>query len=139
EAAAVSIRGVIESAGAESPDPALLGAYVEISIAAGDLAAARAAADELTRIAAEIDASLLLAIATRAAGAVMLAEDKLKPALALLREAWALWQQLDVPYEAARVRALLGQVCDRVGDHETAHMHFQAARSDFGRLGAGPD
>ncbi len=139
EAAAVSIRGVIGSPGAESPDPALLGAYVEISIADGDLAAARAAADELTRIAAEIDAAHLLAIATRAGGAVMLAEDKLKPALALLREAWALWQQLEVPYEAARVRALLGRVCDRVGDHETAHMHFQAARSDFGRLGAAPD
>jgi DNA-binding NarL/FixJ family response regulator len=56
-----------------------------------------------------------------------------------LREAWAIWQQLEAPYESARVRVLIGRVCQRLGDHETARMHFHAARSAFGRLGAAPD
>ena len=63
----------------------------------------------------------------------------MKAALALLREAWALWQRLETPYEAARVRVLIGQVCERLGDHETAGMHFHAARSVFGQLAAAPD
>lgn len=145
DAATALIRGVIDSAGSlwglgsGSSRPRLLGPYVEILIASDDLDTARAAADELTRIAATIDAPILLATSTQATGAVLFAEGKMKAALALLREAWALWQQLETPYESARVRVLLGQVCQQLGDHETARMHFHAARSVFGQLGAAPD
>ena len=139
DAAAALIRGVADSAGAGSSRPKLLGPYVEILIATGNLDAARAAADELTRIATAIDAPSLLATSAQATGTVLFAEGKTKAALGLLREAWALWQQLETPYEAARVRVLIGQVCDRLGDHETARMHFHAARSVFGQLGAAPD
>jgi DNA-binding CsgD family transcriptional regulator len=145
DAAAAAMRGIVDPAGSQqrwslgSSRVKLLGPYVEISIAAGDLGSARTAADELAQFAATIDAPFLLATSTQATGAVLFAEDKLKAALALLREAWALWQQLEVPYEVARVRALIGQVCERLGDHETARMHFQAARSDFEQLGAAPN
>jgi ATP/maltotriose-dependent transcriptional regulator MalT len=135
DAAAALIRGVAGAAGG----PELLGPCVEISIATGDLDTARAAADELTRIATAIDAPSLLATSTQATGAVLFAQGKMKAALALLREAWAIWQKLETPYESARVRVLIGQVCQRIGDHETARMHFQAARSVFGQLGAAPD
>jgi DNA-binding NarL/FixJ family response regulator len=44
-----------------------------------------------------------------------------------------------MPHESARVQVLIGRVCQRLGDYETAHMHFEAARSVFGQLGAAPD
>jgi DNA-binding CsgD family transcriptional regulator len=145
DAAAAAIRGVVDSpgslqgAGAGSSRPKLLGPYIEILIATGDLDSARAAADELTRIATAFDAPLLLAKSAQATGAVLLAEGKIKAALALLREAWAIWQQLDMPYEAARVRVLIGRICQGLEDHETARMHFDAAYTVFGQLGAAPD
>jgi hypothetical protein len=89
DAAAAAIRGVVGSpAGAGSSRARLLAPYVEISIAAGDLDSAGAAADELTRIATAFDAPFLLATSAQARGAVLLAEGRMKPALALLREAW---------------------------------------------------
>jgi DNA-binding CsgD family transcriptional regulator len=145
DAAAASIRGAVESAGglqgsgAGSSCPKLLGPCVEILVAAGDLDAARTAADELRQIATAIGAPSLLATSTQATGAVLFAEGKLKAALALLREAWALWQQLETPYEAARVRVLSGRVCQRLGDDETARMHIHVARSVFAQLGAAAD
>jgi DNA-binding CsgD family transcriptional regulator len=145
DAAAAAIGIVADSAGspqgpgAASSEPRLLGPYVEISIATGDLDTARAAADELTRIATAFDAPFLLAMSAQATGAVLLAAGEMKAALAHLREAWAVWQQLDMPYESARVRVLIGRVCQHLGDHETARMHFDAAHSVFGKLGAAPD
>ncbi|WP_119459469.1 LuxR family transcriptional regulator [Rhodospirillaceae bacterium SYSU D60014] len=145
DAAAAAIRGVADPAGslqgpgAGASRPKLLGPYVEILIATGDLDTARAVADELTRIATAFDAPFLLATSAQATGAVLFAEGKMKAALALLREAWAIWQQLGTPYESARVRVLIGRVCQRLDDHETARMHFDAAHSVFGQLGAAPD
>jgi len=145
DAAAALMRSVAHSAGspqgpgAGSSRAKLLGAYVEILIASGDLVSARASADELTQIATTIDAPILLATATQATGAVLFAEGKMKAALALLREAWALWQKLEAPYESARVRVLIGRVCQRLDDQETARMHFQAAHYVFAQLGAAPD
>jgi DNA-binding CsgD family transcriptional regulator len=142
DAAAAAIRGVADQAGtgprpvAGSLRPKLLGAYVEILLAAGDLDGARAAADELTRVAAALDAPLLLATSAQATGAVLFAEGEPQAALATLRNAWGLWQQLAVPYEAARARVLIGRVCRRLADHDTAKMHFDAARSVLERLGA---
>jgi ATP/maltotriose-dependent transcriptional regulator MalT len=145
DAAAAAIRGMVDSpagpqgTGAGSSLPRLLAPYVDILIAAGDLGAARAAADELTRVAAAFDSPLLLATSTHATGAVLFAEGKMKAALALLREAWATWQQLDMPYESARAGVLIGRACQGLGDNETARLHFDAAASVFRRLGAAPD
>lgn len=145
DAAAALIRGVADSAGslqgpgAGSSRTKLLGPYVEILIASGDLVTARAVADELTQIATTIDAPILLASSTQATGAILFAEGKMKAALALLREAWAIWQKLEAPYESARVRVLIGRVCQQLGDLETTHMHFHAARAVFEQLGAAPD
>jgi DNA-binding CsgD family transcriptional regulator len=142
DAAAAAIRGVVETlhrSGARSSRPKLLAAYVEVLIAAGDVSAARAAADELRRFVATLNAPLLLATSTHASGAVLFTEGKLKASLALLRDAWATWQELDMPYEAARAGVLIGRVCQRLGDHDTARIHFDAADSVFRRLGAAPD
>jgi DNA-binding CsgD family transcriptional regulator len=60
-------------------------------------------------------------------------------ALVSLRRALNGWQELDAPYETARVRVLLAQACDELGDHDAAALELEAARSAFERLGARPD
>lgn len=69
----------------------------------------------------------------------MLAEGDVEAALGALQRAREAWQQLDVPYQAARVQALLGQTCRMLGDEEGAAMEMAAARAEFERLGAAPD
>jgi DNA-binding NarL/FixJ family response regulator len=49
------------------------------------------------------------------------------------------WEEIDAPYEAARVRALMGAACKELGDHDSAKLEFEAARRAFERLGAAPD
>lgn len=60
-------------------------------------------------------------------------------ALPVLREAVALWRDLDVPYEAARATVLIGLACRGCGDRDSASLEFEAARNAFERLGARPD
>jgi ATP/maltotriose-dependent transcriptional regulator MalT len=119
--------------------PRLLEAYVEIALAAGDHEAGRAAAAELTGIADASRAPLLRAMATRADGAVAFGIGDANRAIGTLRRAWALWRDLDAPYEAARVRVLIGQACRALGDEDTAELEFDAARQVFRELGAVPD
>jgi len=56
-----------------------------------------------------------------------------------LRRAETAWQKLTIPYEAARVRTLIGQCCRELGDEETAQLEFDAALRLFRQLGARPD
>jgi len=84
-------------------------------------------------------APLLRAVAARATGAVLLAEGDLRAALTALRDAWAAWQELGAPYEAGRVRVLVGLVCQALHDEDTAAMELDAARQVFAHLGAVPD
>ena len=119
--------------------PRLLGPLVEIMLAAGSTQAARLAADEMGQIAGEVGAPLLTAVATRANGAVLLAEGDARAALAALRSSWATWHELDAPYEAARTRVLIGLACHSLGDADSAAMELDAARDVFESLGAHPD
>ena len=114
-------------------------AYVEIMLTAGDVAAARVGADELSQIAADLDAPLLRAVAAHATGAVLLGEGDGRAALEALRRAWTVWHELDAPYEAARTRVLLGLACRELGDQDGAEMELDAARWVFEQLGAAPD
>ena len=142
EAAVAAIRRVVDEAAPPSrPAGQLsaarsLGAYVDIMVAAGDREAAGAAAATLAEIAAAVDAPFLHATSQYARGAVLLAGDDARAALAALRDAWALWQKLEAPYEAGRTRVLIGLACRRLGDCDTGQLHIDAARSVFERLGA---
>ncbi len=60
-------------------------------------------------------------------------------ALASLRLALAAWQELEVPYEVARTRALLAQAYRSLGDDDAGSRECAAARTVFERLGARPD
>jgi DNA-binding CsgD family transcriptional regulator len=117
----------------------LLPALVEIMFAAGDVQSARAAADELSELGDDFDAPLLRALATHAQGTALLLEGDARAALGALRNAWAAWQDLAVPYEAARARVLIGLACRQFGDEEGAQMELDAARWAFEQLGAAPD
>ena len=139
DAASAAIRRVVDAAQDRMARSRLLGAHVEIMLAADDVPAARAAADELSGIAGAFDTPLLLAHAAQANGAVLLLEGNPQAALGALRTAWATWQELEVPYEAARTRVLVGLACRALGDEESAEMELDAADWIFGRLGAVPD
>ncbi|MGH2585713.1 MAG: response regulator transcription factor, partial [Dehalococcoidia bacterium] len=92
-----------------------------------------------SEIAAGLDAPLLRAAAARAHGAVLLGEGDARAAFAVLRRAWMAWQELEVPYEAARARALIGLACRQLRDEDTAQMELDAACWVFRQLGATPD
>ena len=139
DAAAAAIRTALDGAAAGPARSRLLPAAVEILCAAGDVAAARTAAGELSAAAAGLDSPLLRAQAGQAEGEVLLVEGDARAALGRLRSAWAAWQALEVPYEAARVRVLIGLACRRLGDEDTAEMELDAARWIFEDLGASHD
>ncbi|MGZ4589982.1 MAG: LuxR C-terminal-related transcriptional regulator [Actinomycetes bacterium] len=130
-------RALQETAG--TARPRLLAAGVEVALAAGDLAAGRAHAEELTGIATSYDSLLLSAMAAQASGSVLVAAGQAGEALPVLRRAWNAWHELDAPYYAARVRTLVGRACRELGDIDAARMEFEAARSTFEHLGAQPD
>jgi DNA-binding NarL/FixJ family response regulator len=117
----------------------LLPAAVEITLAAGDRDRAHSLAREIDEIAARHDSAMLDAQAAQARGAVALAGGDARGALRALRQAWKLWQELEAPYECARVRLLIAEACRAVGDDETATLELDAARAAFARLGAGRD
>jgi DNA-binding CsgD family transcriptional regulator len=117
----------------------VLDAYAEIALAAGDLVAARAAAEELARIAEKHGAPLLRALSSRATGAALLAEGNARAALTVLRESWRIWCELEAPHEAARTRVLIARACREVGDEAAADTEQAAAREVFEQLGAGAD
>lgn len=139
DAAAAAIRRVIDETHDRVTRSRLLAAHVEIMLAARDVQAARAAANELVEIAAALGAPLLQAMSAHAVGAVLLEEGDARAACAALRQAWMGYQKLEVPYEAARVRVLLGLACRRLGDEDSAEMELDAAQWVFRQLGAAPD
>ncbi len=54
-----------------------------------------------------------------------------------LRRAWTAWHRIEAPYEAAKVRVLIGQACRAPGDEDTALMEFDAAAGGL-RRGSAP-
>jgi tetratricopeptide (TPR) repeat protein len=107
----------------------LLDAQVEIEIACGDLSRARAAADELERVAGRFQSRALVAGATLARGRVRLAEGDAAEAERCCSEAARLWNEIGAPYEAAIARMVLAEAL-RAGDSEDrAVLELQAART----------
>ena len=107
----------------------LLEAQVEIEIAAGDIARARSAADELTRVAARFESKALVAGATHAHGRVRLAEGAPAEAERLCAEAARLWSEIGAPYEAALARAGLADALRASGNEQPGRSELEAARA----------
>ncbi|MEY2426275.1 MAG: hypothetical protein QOI61_1847 [Actinomycetota bacterium] len=112
----------------------LLGAHVQICLAAGDVESARGSVAELAQTAADFDSDVLRAWAASARGRIEVATND-PAAPATLRAALALWQALEVPYEIATTRTLLGFALRDV-DPEAAAVSFGAAQELFEQIGA---
>jgi ATP/maltotriose-dependent transcriptional regulator MalT len=139
DAAAAAIRRVMGETTEPLKRARVLPAYVEIMLVVGDVQEARSACRELEEISARYESGMLGAMVAHAEGAVDLAEGDARAALVALRHAWQVWQELEVPYEVARVRVLLGLACRAIGDDDTATLELEAARGVFAQLGAAPD
>jgi ATP/maltotriose-dependent transcriptional regulator MalT len=139
DAAASGIRRMLAETTDRLGRAKLLPAQVEIMLAVGDVQGARDAAGELAEIAEHYHTPALRAVADHARGAMLLTEGDARAALVALRGAWQAWQELEAPYEAARVRVLVGLGCRALGDEEAAAMELEAARTVFAQLGAAPD
>jgi class 3 adenylate cyclase len=114
----------------------LLPAQVEITLAAGDLEAARAAVEELEGLARDFERPLFRAGAMTARGELLLGENKAAEASPVLGQSWRLWQTTDLPYEAAKARLRYAEALAAEGDEATAKRDLRAARASFERLGA---
>lgn len=139
DAAGASIRRILDEDGRGTTRAAILPAYIEIMLAVEDMPAAQAGADELAEMAERLDALFLRALAAGARGAIRLAEGDPRAALGPLREACRFWEDLEVPYELARTRGLIGRACERLGDVDSARMEFDTARWYLRELGASPE
>jgi class 3 adenylate cyclase len=130
----------ISSAVAETHDrwarARMLPAQVEIAIAAGDPAAARASAEELGEISAAYDSPALRASKQDSWARVFLAEGDAEGAVRELHSAIGHWRDVGAPYEVARDRGLLATALQRLGRDDEADFELQAAREEFHRLGA---
>jgi DNA-binding CsgD family transcriptional regulator len=135
-AAAAAIRRLAGETTEPAARAALLPAYVEIMLAVGDAAAARAAADELGEV---WQGGMIGALSAHARGAVELAEGDPRAALVALRRACNAWRELEAPYELARARVLIGRACAALGDDDSAASELEAAREELAALGAAPD
>ena len=115
----------------------LLDAQVEIEIAAGDVDRARAAADELERIAARFGSKALEASALVAVGRVSLAAGEAADAARHLEVAVCRWQEVGAPFETARARDELGRAHRALGNEGRAAIEHSAARAILEGMGAG--
>ena len=136
DAAAAMIRRALDETRDRGARARLLGAYVEIMLAANDPIAARAGADELSATATALDSPFLRAVAAAANGAVLLAEADPAAALETLYGACAVWHELEALHETARTRMLIGVASLAAGDRHNAAISFDAARQAFESLGA---
>jgi DNA-binding CsgD family transcriptional regulator len=138
EAAVASIQTAIGEAAGRFDRAKLLGAYVEVLLTAGTVDDAARAVDELDELAVDIGAPFLAAMAAYSRGTLLMETDP-QSALQSLRDSWRLWRELEVPYEGARTRKMIGIAARRLGDEETAQMELDAARWVFRQLGAAHD
>lgn len=114
----------------------LLPAQIEIAVAAGDVARARAAAEELEQITQNYDSPAIAATRHDGWARVLLAEGDAPAAAAEVRTAIRLWREVAAPYEIARGRALLAAALFRDHDEDAGELELRAARDEFVRLGA---
>jgi DNA-binding NarL/FixJ family response regulator len=114
----------------------LLAAQVEVTVAAGTFDEARQAALELVTIADSLSSAVVAATASMAQGVYHLASRSPAVALHQLRRALNGWRELQLPYEEATARLMIGRTQRMLGDEEGGRIEIDAARAEFDRLGA---
>jgi DNA-binding CsgD family transcriptional regulator len=136
--AAASMRRLLGEARDPVTRSSLLGAGVEIFVAAGSLDVATEAAGELASLAETFGCSAVTATSAYAAGLVALARDDPAGSLTHLRRAWKAWIELGARYEAARARVRIGLALRALGDDVSAASELSVALRTFTELGTEP-
>jgi ATP/maltotriose-dependent transcriptional regulator MalT len=140
DAAAAALRSALASPTVDRFGRArVLAAQVEVAIAAGTLDEAHHAVRELAAIADGLESAVVRATASMAQGALHLAAGSPAAALEDLRRALHGWRTLQLPYEEAKARLLVGTTQRTLGDEEGGRIEIDAARAGFERLGAAAD
>ncbi|HEX9268586.1 MAG TPA: adenylate/guanylate cyclase domain-containing protein [Candidatus Limnocylindria bacterium] len=135
-AAATSLRRALANESERSARARLLPAEIEVALAVGDRERARSASKELDGIASSFGTMAMDAIASTGRAALQLSDGDPAAAEKTARAALHLWQELEMPYDAARARLLLAAVLRAQSDDTGAELELDAARSTFERLGA---
>ncbi|HKR98503.1 MAG TPA: hypothetical protein VJU79_03210, partial [Candidatus Dormibacteraeota bacterium] len=117
----------------------LLPARTEIALACGDIPAAREAAADMVAIGEQFGTAALRAAGLTARGATALADGRAEAAANDLSVAASLWREAEIPHEAARTTALLGEARLARGERNAALLELRAAAITFEALGAQPD
>ena len=127
DAATASLRRELDETHDRLARPRLLAAYVEVLLAAG--ASMRLASRPRSWMRSRPRSALRCCGPWRPGRTApsCLAAGDAQGSLAALRRSWEAWQDLDAPYEAARVRLLIGRSCRALGDEDTARLEFDAA------------
>ena len=113
----------------------LLAALAEVAVAAAAVVEARTAIQELGEI-TDDDVPVFAAMVAGSTGRVQFAEGDFPSALASLRRAVTMWQDLRLPYETARTRVVFGRALRAAGDEDGARVAFQAWRARPSRSSA---
>jgi class 3 adenylate cyclase len=118
-----------------------LPAQIEIAIAAGDLATARTALEELEQIVDSYKIGGRRTIAFDgtvhfATGQIKLAEKDFDGAAECLQKARDAWREVGAPYETAQARMLLGVAYRGRGDGHGGTIELESALAAFQKLGA---
>ena len=135
--AAAGLRVALADIDAATPRRArLLVAQAEVALAERDLATADQADRELAEIAERYPTAGFTAWSQHISGTVALAQDHVREALDPLRTALQAYGELEAPYDAARVRVLMADAFERLGDAQAAEAERDSAVAVFGQLGA---
>lgn len=117
----------------------LLAAQVEVALELGGVDDARAAVDELDRIARTYHSRPLLAGGALGRGLIGVAVGDTEAARSELKHAIEAFHDLGMPYESARARAALARCYRTSGDVHLAAMEADAAAEIFRWVGATPN
>jgi tetratricopeptide (TPR) repeat protein len=140
QAAATALRRALAGTALGPLDRAkLLPAQLDVAVLTGDADVARSAAVELDAIAAGHASVALRATADAGKAAVALMDGSLDAAEDAASRARALFDEIDLRYESARVSALLARIHAARGNPESAHGELTAALAAFEEIGAVPD
>lgn len=117
----------------------LLATLVEALLAAGEVDEAAAAAAAMTDVVGAATSIYLDAVKHTTEAQVLLARGDALAACRCAGEGVERFQGLGLPYDEARAREVRGASARVIGELDTAHLEFTAARHTYQRLGAEPD
>lgn len=112
---------------------------IDAQLALGHVEGAHDTLRELENVAEICASTALRAEAAHRRAALAVAEARLGDAGAPLHAAIEGWTELQMPYEIAQARLLLGEIHRLTGNLTPARMELETARSIFARLGAEAD